>query len=76
MQMDLPEANARLSEVIAAAERSEEVAIACDGVPVIRIIPAVSRKIRLGLLECQVSKDSIPDFSEPMTEAELATWGA
>lgn len=76
MQMNVAEAKARLSELIAAAERGEEVIIARGGVPVVQIIPAKSRKIRLGLLEGQVPKDSIPDFSEPMTEAELVEWGA
>lgn len=76
MQMNVAEAKARLSELIAAAERGEEVIIARGGVPVVQIIPAKRRALRLGLLEGTVSKESLPDFLEPMSEAELAEWGA
>jgi len=76
MQMNVAEAKARLSELIAAAERGEEVIIARGGVPVVQIIPAKRRALRLGLLEGTVPKESLPDFLEPMSEAELAEWGA
>ncbi|MCF8486852.1 MAG: type II toxin-antitoxin system prevent-host-death family antitoxin [Rhodobacteraceae bacterium] len=76
MKMNVAEAKARLSELIAAAERGEEVIIARGGVPVVRLIPVKQRGIRLGLLEGQVPKESLPNFLEPMSEAELAEWGA
>lgn len=76
MQMNVAEAKARLSELIAAAERGEEVIIARGGVPVVQIVPAKRRSLRLGLLEGTVPKESLPDFLEPMSEAELAEWGA
>lgn len=76
MQMNVSEAKAKLSELIAAVERGEEVIIARGGVPVAQLVPARTRGIRLGLLEDKVSKESMPDFLEPMSEAELAEWGA
>lgn len=76
MQMNIAEAKARLSELIAAAERGEKVIIARGGVPIVELAPVKPRAFRLGLLEGQVSKDSLPDFLEPMSEAELAEWDA
>lgn len=76
MQMNISEAKARLSELIAAAERGEEVIIARGGVAVVQLVPAKRRGVRLGLLEGVVAKESMPDFLEPMSEAELAEWGA
>lgn len=76
MQMNISEAKAKLSELIAAAERGEDVIIARGGVPIVHLVSIKSRTLRLGLLEGLVSKDSLPDFLEPMSEAELAEWGA
>lgn len=76
MQMNIAEAKAKLSELIAAAERGEDVIIARGGVPVVQLVSVKPRTFRLGLLEGEVSKDSLPDFLEPMSEAELAEWGA
>lgn len=74
--MNIAEAKAKLSELIAAAERGEDVIIARGGVPIVLLVSIKSRTLRLGLLEGLVSKDSLPDFLEPMSEAELAEWGA
>lgn len=76
MQINVSEAKAKLSELLAAAERGEEVIIARGGVPVVRLVPAKRRGIRLGLLEGIVAKETMPDFLEPMSEEELAEWGA
>lgn len=63
MQVSLSQTKARLAELIAAAERGEEVIIARRGVPVARLVPIVGRRsIHLGLLEGVVGSDSIPDF--------------
>lgn len=63
MQVSLSQTKARLAELIAAAERGEEVIIARRGVPVARLVPVVGRRrIHLGLLEGVVGSDSIPDF--------------
>lgn len=75
MQMNVAEAKAKLSELVAAAERGEEVVIARGGRPVVRLVPAAGRRVRLGLLEGVVPLDSMPDFLEPMGADELAEWG-
>ena len=74
MQMNVAEAKAKLSELIAAAGRGEEVVIARGGKPVARIVPAAAAGVRLGLLEGAVSAASVPDFLEPMDADELAAW--
>jgi len=74
MQMNIAEAKAKLSELIAAAERGEEVILARGGHPVVRIVPALPTKpkFRFGVAAGEV--DSVPDFIEPMAEDELALW--
>lgn len=76
MQMNVAEAKAKLSELVAAAERGEEVVIARGGHPVVRLVPASAQGVRLGALKGLVPAGSIPDFLEPMSEEELAAWGA
>jgi prevent-host-death family protein len=76
MQMNVADAKARLSELIAAAERGEEVIIARAGQPVVRLVPTQARGLRLGALKGSVPAGSLPDFAEPMTENDLAAWNA
>ena len=45
MQVNILEAKNRLSNLIVAAERGEEVLIARNGVPVARIVPYVSPRV-------------------------------
>jgi len=45
MQVNMLEAKNRLSNLIVAAERGEEVLIARNGVPVARIVPYVSPRV-------------------------------
>lgn len=74
MQMNIAEAKAKLSELIAAAERGEEVVIARGGKPIVRLVSAKSKgfTFRIGIAEGKVTH--IPDFLEPMTEEEIALW--
>jgi prevent-host-death family protein len=74
MQMNIAEAKAKLSELVAAAERGEEVILARGGHPVVRIVAAfpTKPKFRFGVAAGEV--DSVPDFIEPMAEDELALW--
>lgn len=66
MQVNVSQANVRLSELIAAAERGEEVVIARRGVPVAHLVPVIGgQRIRLGLLEGIVGRDGVPDFLDP-----------
>lgn len=76
MQMNVAEAKAKLSQLLAAVDAGEEVIIARDGVPAARLVPMTATKVRLGLLEGVVTPDSVPDFLEPMSSDELAEWGA
>lgn len=76
MQINVTEAKAKLSELVAAAERGEEVIIARGGRPVVRMVPARAPTVRLGALRGLVAADSVPDFLEPMSEDELREWGA
>lgn len=74
MQMNIAEAKAKLSELIAAAERGEEVILARGGHPVVRIVAAFPTKpnFRFGVAAGEV--DRVPDFLEPIAEDELALW--
>lgn len=74
MQMNIAEAKAKLSELIAAAERGEEVILARGGHPVVRMVAAfpTKPKFRFGVAAGEV--DRVPDFLEPMTEDDLALW--
>lgn len=66
-------AKTRLSELVAAAERGEEVVIARNGVPAVRITTLAGghRPVRLGRLEGQIHvhenfDDPLPEFAEYM----------
>lgn len=74
MQMNVAEAKARLSELVAAAERGEEVVIARGGRPAVRLVPATQATVRLGLLKELVDPKSVPDFLQPMDSDDLASW--
>lgn len=76
MQMNVAEARAKLSQLLAAVDAGEEVVIARDGVPAARLVPVARGGVRLGLLEGIVDPATIPDFLEPMSEDALAEWGA
>ena len=73
MQMNIAEAKAKLSELIAAVERGENVVIARSGVPVARIVPAAhGMMFRIGLADGEVAR--CPDFLEPMADDDLRSW--
>jgi prevent-host-death family protein len=73
MQVNIHQAKTQLSKLIDAAERGEEVIIARDNVPVVRLIPVPKGKFRFGSL-AHVLTGPIPDFLEPMPEDELRLW--
>jgi len=64
-------AKSQLSRLIAAAEAGEDVVIARNGRPVVRLLP-VRPAFEFDRLKHLVS--SVPDFEEKMPEAELALW--
>ncbi|MBD1202659.1 MAG: type II toxin-antitoxin system prevent-host-death family antitoxin [Rhodobacteraceae bacterium] len=76
LQMNVAQARANLSRLLAAVDAGEEVIIARDGVPAARLVPVAKSGVRLGLLEGAVDPGTIPDFLEPLSENELAEWDA
>jgi prevent-host-death family protein len=71
MQVNMHQAKTRLSELVAAAEAGEEVLIARDGVPAVRLTPVrvEHAPVRLGLLAGQIEvgehfDDPLPEFAE------------
>lgn len=62
------QAKTRLSELVAAAEAGEEVVIARDGVPAVRLLPVRIEHppVRLGILAGQVEVGE--DFDDPLPE--------
>jgi prevent-host-death family protein len=73
MQMNIAEAKARLSELVAAVERGEDVVIARGGVPVARMVPAaLEGAFRIGMADGVVAR--CPDFLERMADDDLRSW--
>jgi prevent-host-death family protein len=66
MQVNMHEAKRRLSELVTAAERGEDVVIARNGRPVARLvaITAEHAPVRLGVLAGEIELG--PDFDEPL----------
>jgi len=69
--VNVQEAKTRLSQLLAAAERGEEVVIARDGTPVVRLAVVEEPAERpVGFVA-----GSVPDaFFEPLPEDELVRW--
>lgn len=74
VQMNVAQAKAKLSELLAAVDAGEEVIIARGGVPAARLVPVTKPVVRLGILEGLVDPQSLPDFLEPMSPEELSEW--
>jgi prevent-host-death family protein len=73
MQVNMHEAKTTLSELVAAAERGDEVVIARNGTPAARLVAITARHapVRLGVLAGEIEIG--PDFDEPLTEFEPYT---
>ena len=78
MQIDLAEAATKLSELILAAERGEEVVLARDGQPIAKIIaliPAEEAPKKKRVFGAYKGLMSIgPEFFDPLPDDELALW--
>jgi len=72
MQMNVHEAKTQLSKLIEAALRGEDVVIARDNKPVVRLVAVEKPKFRIGMPG--FIGMTVPNFLEPMTEEELAEW--
>lgn len=70
MQVNMLDAKTRLSELVAAAERGEEVVIARSGAPAVRLVPVAPRfpPVALGSMEGQIEVGD--DFDAPLDEFE------
>ena len=65
-------AKGKLSELIDAALRGEDVVIAEGGKPAVRLVPLPQSGFRLGVMKGKL--DTSPDFIEPMSGEELRAW--
>jgi prevent-host-death family protein len=73
MQVNMHEAKTRLSELVAAAESGEEVLIARNGRPAVRLVTVAEEHppVRLGALAGEITLAD--DFDEPLPEFEPYT---
>jgi prevent-host-death family protein len=73
MQVNMHEAKTQLSELVAAAERGEEVVIARNGTPAARLvaIKAEHPPVRLGALAGEIELG--PDFDAPLPDFDRYT---
>lgn len=73
MQVNMHDAKSKLSELVAAAERGEEVVIARNGTPAARLVPIAPAfaPVRLGALAGEIELG--PDFDEPLPEFDPYT---
>lgn len=82
IHVNIGEAKTRLSELVAAAKRGEDVVIARAGEPEVRLVPidpdssrkalAAKRRAFFGSMKGLI-KDEV-DWFQPMSKEELATW--
>ena len=72
MQFTVHTAKSQLSKLIDAALSGEEVVIAKGARPVVRLVAIPQSGFRLGTLSGQLGP--VPDFLEPLDEAELDAW--
>jgi prevent-host-death family protein len=69
--VNVQEAKTRLSQLLAAAERGEEVVIARGGRPVVRLVPVDEPALRpVGFVAGQLPET----FFEPLPDDELDRW--
>lgn len=72
MQVNIHRAKSQLSKLVAAAEAGEDVIIARNGKPAVKLVPVQPGSFKLGMMDGLV--EIIPDFLEPMPRDELAAW--
>lgn len=65
-------AGTHLADLIARAEAGEEVILARDGKPVVRLVPVAGPHRRPGRLEGRLAVG--PEFFEPLPREELMAW--
>ena len=70
VQVNVHEAKTHFSDLLARAERGEEVVIARAGRPVVRLEPCFPRTLNIGIADIPLPDD----FLAALTEDELAAW--
>lgn len=70
-KVNVQDAKTRLSDLLARAERGEEIVIARSGVPVARLLAVTSPPARVFGGESFTVPD---DFDAPLSEGEVAAW--
>ena len=71
VQMNVAEAKAKLSELLAAVDAGEEVIIARGGVPAAGLVPVVRTGVRLGILEGIIDPGLPTNFGERANKRNL-----
>ena len=75
MHIEVDAAQAKLENLIEAAQAGEDVILTDGGEPVAKIVALEKTKkshFKIGILEGKLGE--VPDFLEPMSEEELALW--
>lgn len=71
-QVNVHTAKTNLSKLIDAALAGEDVVIARDGKPAVRLVAIPQGRFQVGILKERLK--GCPDFLEPMDETELQLW--
>ncbi len=72
MLINMHQAKSQLSKLIAAAEAGDDVIIARNGKPAVKLVPIHPSKFRFGALAHLAS--TVPDFEDSLDEQELSLW--
>jgi prevent-host-death family protein len=76
LTMNVQDAKANLSRLIADAEDGNDVLIARKGVPVVRLVPVVSAPSRcFDLFPAVLSDEAVTESIAPLDDEQLALWG-
>ena len=72
MLINMHQAKSQLSKLIAAAEAGDDVIIARNGKPAVKLVPLKSTKFHFGALAHLTT--TVPDFEDDLDEDELRMW--
>ncbi len=73
MQYNVHTAKSQLSKLIEEAMAGEDVVIAKNEKPMVRLVPVERKPFLFGTMADKL-KGPLPDFLEPMSEEELLDW--
>ncbi len=69
--IEVAEAKTRLSELLARVEAGEDIVIARDGKPIVRLTPIDERRRRLDAIE---AVRAVRARAKPVTQEEIRAW--